>query len=133
MPPAEDQGDRNFDFLLWRSPELMRQQMPPKGSQVCLHSSVANALETWSIDSSNIELFFFPLCLQKGKQEGFSLSLGHVHILIKVLRPNDTGDVYSFGILLQQIIVRSAPFDAPGDATKVHQTAKELVMEVSTS
>lgn len=33
-PPEEDQDDRNFDFLLWRAPELMRQHMPVKGSQV---------------------------------------------------------------------------------------------------
>ncbi|OWA52494.1 Atrial natriuretic peptide receptor 1 [Hypsibius exemplaris] len=76
LPPAEDQDDRNFDLLLWRAPELMRQQMPPKGSQV------------------------------GGR------------------------DVYSFGILLQQIILRSAPFDTPGDATKAHQSAKEHVMEI---
>ncbi|XP_055329216.1 atrial natriuretic peptide receptor 1-like [Paramacrobiotus metropolitanus] len=73
-PPSEDQNDRHFDLLLWRAPELLRQVMPIKGSQV--------------------------------------------------------GDVYSFAILLQQIILRTAPFDTPGDPTKAHQTAKEMVMEV---
>ena len=33
-PPGEEQNERNFDMLLWRAPELMRQQMPAKGSQV---------------------------------------------------------------------------------------------------
>ncbi|XP_055329218.1 atrial natriuretic peptide receptor 1-like isoform X2 [Paramacrobiotus metropolitanus] len=74
LPPAEDDDDRNFDYLLWRAPELLRQQMPVKGTQ--------------------------------------------------------KGDVYSFAILLQQIILRTGPFDTPGDATKAHQTAKEVIMEV---
>ncbi|XP_055350308.1 atrial natriuretic peptide receptor 1-like [Paramacrobiotus metropolitanus] len=45
------------------------------------------------------------------------------------VKGSQKGDVYSFGIILQQIILRSSPFDVPGD-TKAYQTAKDLVMQI---
>ncbi|OWA53393.1 Atrial natriuretic peptide receptor 1 [Hypsibius exemplaris] len=76
-PPSEYDEERDYELLLWRSPELLRRTMPPEGTQ--------------------------------------------------------KGDVYSFAILLQQIILRSPPFRsnfvdhrADGDAL----TDKEVVIEV---
>ncbi|OQV12275.1 Atrial natriuretic peptide receptor 1 [Hypsibius exemplaris] len=73
-PRATDAADRIYHDLLWRAPELLRQFMPPEGTQ--------------------------------------------------------KGDVYSFAILLQQIILRSGPFDLPADQLAL--TDREILQEVIT-
>ncbi|OQV18934.1 Atrial natriuretic peptide receptor 1 [Hypsibius exemplaris] len=74
QPPRASDVDaqRQYETLLWRAPELLRQLMPPEGTQ--------------------------------------------------------KGDVYSFAIILQQIILRSGPFELPDDPLELsHQ---EIIQEV---
>ncbi|OQV12253.1 Atrial natriuretic peptide receptor 1 [Hypsibius exemplaris] len=72
QPVRTSDHERNMGHLLWRAPELLRQVMPPKGTQ--------------------------------------------------------KGDVYSFAIVLQQIILRSDPFELPSDPLEMSD--KEIIAEV---
>ncbi|OQV12268.1 Atrial natriuretic peptide receptor 1 [Hypsibius exemplaris] len=68
-------SDRATETLLWRAPELLRQVMPPSGTQ--------------------------------------------------------KGDVYSFAVILQQIILRSGPFELPNDPLEMSE--REILNEVIAS
>ncbi|GAU87943.1 hypothetical protein RvY_00723-2 [Ramazzottius varieornatus] len=74
LPPIASEGERDYDYLLWRAPELLRVKMTPKGTQ--------------------------------------------------------KGDVFSFGIILQQIILRCEAYDLPGDDHSDMVSKREIVMEV---
>ncbi|OQV12260.1 Atrial natriuretic peptide receptor 1 [Hypsibius exemplaris] len=74
-PPAENESSPNYERLLWRAPELLRQIMPAKGTQ--------------------------------------------------------RGDVYSFAIVLQQIILRSGPFELPSEPLEISN--REIIKEVINS
>ncbi|XP_055352053.1 atrial natriuretic peptide receptor 2-like, partial [Paramacrobiotus metropolitanus] len=73
LPPDPTDYERDWDHLLWRAPELLRQPMPPKGTP--------------------------------------------------------RGDVYSFAIILQQIILRSGPYEMPDDFNSEMESPREIVME----
>ncbi|OQV23021.1 Atrial natriuretic peptide receptor 1 [Hypsibius exemplaris] len=70
-----DHPDQSVELLLWRAPELLRQSMPPQGTQ--------------------------------------------------------KGDVYSFAIIIQQIILRSGPFELPNDPLEMSE--REILNEVVAS
>ncbi|XP_055344411.1 atrial natriuretic peptide receptor 1-like [Paramacrobiotus metropolitanus] len=71
-PPRPAKQVQSLTVYLWRAPELLRQTMPPKGTQ--------------------------------------------------------KGDVYSFAIILQQIILRSGPFELPSDPLELSEA--EIIQEV---
>ncbi|XP_055349485.1 atrial natriuretic peptide receptor 1-like [Paramacrobiotus metropolitanus] len=72
LPFRPGDTERSLTKLLWRAPELLRQAMPPKGTQ--------------------------------------------------------KGDVYSFAIIIQQIILRSGPFELPNDPLELSD--KEIIQEI---
>ncbi|OQV20223.1 Atrial natriuretic peptide receptor 1 [Hypsibius exemplaris] len=75
LPFKEGDSMRECEQLLWRAPELLRVQMPPKGSQ--------------------------------------------------------KGDVYSFAIIMQQIILRSGPYESPGGAqNQMMESTVDLLLEI---
>ncbi|XP_055329527.1 atrial natriuretic peptide receptor 1-like [Paramacrobiotus metropolitanus] len=74
-PLGAEQKDRDYSVLFWRAPELLKLQMPIRGTQ--------------------------------------------------------KGDVYSFAIILQQIILRCGPYESPGNTVQLTDAPFELLTEIA--
>lgn len=104
QPPRASDGERSLVSLLWRAPELLRQVMPPAGTPVSRLRICFNSVQFSSVQYRFTEIFSYLLdYFQKA-------------------------DVYSFAIILQQIILRSDPFELPNDPLEMSE--KEILAEV---
>ena len=95
----------DLNYLLWRAPELLRTAMSENGTQVRRHSHFSLMF------AFNVlwKTMFFFMILQRA-------------------------DVYSFAILMQQIILRSLPFSQMNvNEPRTGQDIRELLTEVSSA
>ncbi len=109
-PSVPENENLSFQRFMWRAPELLRQLMPAKGTQVWLNLS-------FHIFSFS----FFTFLTWSSTKSNFSA-------LSRCVLSFQRGDVYSFAIILQQIILRSGPFELPSEPLEISN--QEIIKEV---
>ncbi|XP_055329521.1 atrial natriuretic peptide receptor 1-like isoform X2 [Paramacrobiotus metropolitanus] len=63
------------------------------------------------------------------KERDYTVLLWRAPELLKLPMPK--GDVYSFSIILQQIILRTGPYESPGNAAQLTDTTFELLCDIA--
>ncbi|XP_055329518.1 atrial natriuretic peptide receptor 2-like [Paramacrobiotus metropolitanus] len=106
-PPEESETTRNFKQLLWRAPELLREPMPKYGTQV----RICRFPQTFFLCNGD---FLF-----------------NTVILLCCTRTEKKGDIYSFAIIMSQIILQTAPFEPPGDDNQEEQSNPKSLAQLS--